>query len=120
MRIYVATKWEERERAQAVMRVLYCLGHQITYDWTRSEQFSEEQALCDVMGIHNADMLVILAEKDLPYKGTYVEFGVALTLGLPVYIIGPGFDRCIFVKLPGVSRMATFEEFLACLKQQAA
>ena len=49
-----------------------------------------------------ADALVFIAEKNLPYKGAYVEFGIAVARGIPIYIMGREIEQCIFVKLPEV------------------
>ncbi len=102
MRIYVATKWEEKDRAREVMADLRHKGHTITYDWTRCEQFSAEQARNDVMGVMTADALVLIAEKPLAYKGAYVEFGIAVARNIPIYLIGTGMDECIFTQLANV------------------
>lgn len=119
MRIYVATKWEQRERAREVMQWLRWKDHTITYDWTQAEQFSQAQAECDFDGVMAAEALVVLAEWDLPYKGTYVEFGVALAIGIPVYVVGPGFDGCIFITLPNVHRIGTVNRLLERLAEAA-
>ncbi len=104
MKLYVAAKWEDRERAREVMRQMVAEGHEITFDWTHSEQFSPEQAACDMRGVKDADALVFVAEKDLPFKGAYVEMGMALAWGKPIYLIGTGIDACIFTVLPNVYR----------------
>lgn len=104
MRVYVAAKWEDRERAREVMYLLVKAGHQITYDWTICDQFSEEQAQRDVSGVLTANALVFIAEKDLHYKGAYVEFGIAVAQNIPIYVMGHYIDQCIFTKLPNVYR----------------
>lgn len=107
MKIYVATKWEERFYARQVMDALVAAGHTITYDWTHGEQISREQAELDKRGVMTADALVVIAERDLAYKGTYVEFGIAVARGIPIYIEGNAIDGCIFTKLPEVRRGIT-------------
>jgi len=104
MKVYVASKWEERPRVQAVMAYLRSFGHTITYDWTHCEQFSQEQAQRDVQGVMDADILIFIAEEDLPYKGAYVEFGIAVARGIPIYVTGNAIDQCIFTLLPNVHR----------------
>jgi nucleoside 2-deoxyribosyltransferase len=105
VKIYVAGKWEERERVREVMDTLRTRGHEITFDWTYSEQFSKHQAELDLQGVEAADWLVFLAEKPLAYKGAYVELGMAIALGTPVALIGNGIDECIFTQLPCIYRM---------------
>ena len=88
MKIYVATKWEERARAREVMFQLVEAGHTITYDWTVQEQESGAQAVHDIDGVIEADVYVGIFEKDLPYCGSLMEFGAALGAGKPCYILG--------------------------------
>ncbi len=105
MRIYVASKFEEAPRVREVQAQLIAAGHTITYDWTQNEQVDATQAWNDAMGVVTADALVLVAEKDLPYCGAMVEFGMALGRGIPVYVIGNALDtRCIFMKLQEVHR----------------
>lgn len=120
MKIYVATKWEQLERAREVMTRLTDEGHTITYDWTRSEQLSKEQAQLDVEGVRAAQALVVLAEYDLPYKGTYVEFGIAVERNTPVFIVGPAFEDCIFTRLPRVYQVATVNHLIPFLEYHEA
>ena len=117
MRIYVATKWERRDRAKGLIQQLIAAGHTITYDWTAQEQDSPRQAVADLHGVATADVVVILAEEDLPYRGTYVELGVALALDIPVWLIGHGLDQCLFVHHPHITRMtwSTMLAWCGCL-----
>jgi nucleoside 2-deoxyribosyltransferase len=120
MKVYVATKWEEKGRAREVMDQLEAAGHSITYDWTTSEQFSSEQARLDLYGVMTADALVFLAEQDLNYRGAYVELGVALATGIPVIVVGRAIDRCLFVTLPTVRRVHSVDDVLPALDRAIA
>ena len=85
------------------MDTLERAGHLITYDWTRAEQMSAEQAQKDMDGVMTADALLFVCERNLPYCGSCVEMGMALAKGIPVYMTGKALDkRLIFTKLPGV------------------
>ena len=110
--IYVATKWENREYARRIMNALEERGHVITYDWTQQEQESTEQAASDVWGVQLADVLLILANTDAAYKGTYVELGVALGLFKRVLLVGDGLDACLFAKHWLVTKMSLEQVFL--------
>ena len=91
MLVYVAGKWEDKERVRAVMEELIATGHRVTHDWTTEEGSDSytERALNDLRGVWFADALVIVAvNTELPYRGTLVELGAALALGKPVYVIG--------------------------------
>lgn len=105
MRIYVAGKFEDKARIQEVQRLLRSEGHSITYDWTVDEDpVSSVQAMNDMHGVMKCDAFVFVAYEDLNFRGAYAEFGMALALGKPVYILGTGADRCIFTNLPQVHR----------------
>lgn len=104
MRIYVATKFENQPRAIEIATQLEAAGHTITYKWWTNDQMSQEQALADKRGVLTADAVVIIAERDFAYAGTYVELGMAVTMGIPVYVLGHAMDRCIFLRLPLIYR----------------
>jgi hypothetical protein len=98
------------------MTMLCSAGHTLTYDWTIGEQLSPEQAVRDLNGVIESDFLAVLAERNLAYKGAYVELGAALASGKPVYIIGQGMDECLFLKHPLVSYVAGVEEIIERLR----
>ena len=104
MKLYVAGKWEEAERVREVMWALVDAGHTITFDWTRNEQMSEAAAESDWDGVMKADALVLVVEKDLPYKGAMAEFGMAVARRIPIYVIGSHNDSNIFMRLPFVRK----------------
>ena len=107
MRVYVAAKYapEPIARAREVMAQLILAGHIITYNWTTNEQVNAQQARYDLDGVLSAHALVVIAEQDLRYVGTLVEFGIALGAGIPIYVIGQALDeKCIFMKLPHIHR----------------
>ncbi len=83
---------------------LRAAGHEIAFDWTISTQFSTAQAHHDREGVMAADALVVIAELDYPFRGTYVELGMALARGIPIYLLGEAMNACIFVLLPEVHR----------------
>lgn len=104
MDIYVSGKWEERPRVREVMFDLTSAGHHITYDWTICEVADINSAIADLRGVLDADAYVGVFEKDLPYKGALIEMGVALGMGIPIYIIGDALNlsNCIFLYHPNV------------------
>ena len=106
LKIYVAGKYEEKERIREVMNILRGVGHTITVDWTEDAQNTRQQAIKDLRGVADADIYVGVFEKDLPYKGALVELGAALALGKPVYILGDAVHvkNCIFLRHPAVRR----------------
>lgn len=104
MRIYVATKFENQLRAIEIATQLEAAGHTITYKWWTNDQMSQEQALADFKGVVTADAVVVIAEREFAYAGTYVELGIAIAQRTPVYILGHAMNRCIFLRLPGIHR----------------
>lgn len=103
MKLYVATRWENRRYARMMMFKLVEAGHTITYDWTLNEEASTATAQRDLQGVREADALVLLA--DLPnMMGAWVEFGAAAIRGIPIYVAGNADSRCIFLHLPNVHR----------------
>ena len=109
MKIYVASKFENKDRVREVMNQLRMAGHEITHDWTREKphptpaqrtQYAED----DRQAVLRADAYVGIFEKDLKYSGALVELGIAVARGIPIYILGSAIDRNIFLMLPNVSR----------------
>ena len=85
MKIYVAGKWTDKERVSKIMRILEKHGHEITFDWTVSENKNfKESAIHDIRGVKEADAFYLVYSEDM--KGAWTEFGAALALGLPCYI----------------------------------
>lgn len=100
MRVYVATKFEAKDRARRVMRALEDAGHEITHDWTREEDGDGEDflracALADLAGVLSSDALVLLVEPGM--RGAFVELGAALARGVRVVVSGE--TPCIFASL---------------------
>lgn len=112
MRIYVASKFEN-PRAPEVAAQLEAAGHEITYKWWDCSVASPEQALLDERGVRTAQALVLIVDGQgvWRYSGALTEFGMALALRIPVYLLGNDLDieprgsqPNIFTLLPGVYR----------------
>lgn len=133
MRIYVAGRFQSYAKVRACIDALVERGHEITYDWTRSPEFgadghpvdpgtikngfsapgySTRQALAryavrDIQGVREADALVLLADDSL--AGAWVEMGIALERGTPIYVIKP--ERwTIFLECPEVTTLGSLGE----------
>lgn len=114
MRIYVAGKYgpNTNARVREVHTQLRAAGHVITYDWTGDEQVSTQQAMNDLNGVLTADAFVLIAEShDVTYTGSLVELGIALGIGLPIYLLGDALmtsrdrqESCIFMHLPQIAK----------------
>lgn len=104
-RIYVASKFQQYERARRLIDDLADRGYEITHDWTRTDQFdgdghpafeSEQTlpwearrgyALADFRGVRTADLVVFLGDQ-LSF-GAPVEVGYALAFGIGVFVVDP-------------------------------
>lgn len=110
VKIYVAGKWEDKERVREVQEYLKRFGHTITHDWTQAESCGDdeerwkEHASNDKKGVLSADAFVGVFEKDLKYSGALAEFGMACAIGIPCYILGNAIDSNVFLRLPEVKR----------------
>ena len=121
MKIYVASRWEDRETTQEAMKTLISAGHTITTDWTTHDypekdvhKHLQEYAIADIEGVKNADVVVLLAISTPDYRGGATgEMTAAIALGKQVYLIGHSMDGCIFTNHPLVRRINSIEE---CLK----
>ena len=115
MRIYVATKWSDREHAHEVMNWLEGLGHTIVLDWTQHEGSGlSKAAVNDAVAVCAADVLVFLADHGEHFKGAYVEMGMAMGAGKTVIVVGHKADGCVFTHHPTVYKVDTIDE-LQCL-----
>ncbi len=129
MKYYVAGKWQERDKIKDIMELLKKNGHEITCDWTLHE-FDKNigvigtiSQLChyaceDLVGIDNAETCVFIFENDFKYRGTLVEFGMALALDKHIVIIGHQQDSCIFVNMKGIDKYNTFLEYKNIIKRK--
>lgn len=107
MRIYVAAKFEEKERVKALYDALEKAGHQITHKWIGEDasglvgealkSYLRTQADRDVEGVVSCDVLVLLPHEK--GRGLYVELGVALAFVKPVVAVGSleSAPNCIFL-----------------------
>lgn len=99
--VYVAGKWEEKERISKIMDCLRNNGYFISYDWTKHKDGDDEErcALNDRLGVQSCDFIIAIVDKPLSYCGTLIEIGIALGLRKPVYLFGDHIDSCIFSTL---------------------
>lgn len=100
MKLYIASSWENKDRAANVMRDLESLGHEITLDWTTHETFNwrgEEStrriaggwARDDIEAVKRSDAVIILLEGiDKLRTGAACEMGAALALEKHVILYG--------------------------------
>jgi hypothetical protein len=140
MKIYVAGRFQSYEKVRVCINALISQGHEITHDWTRTEEFDAEgvlstaswngtvsvrpdsakravlaaHALNDINGVRDADALVLLADDSL--AGAWVEMGIALERGTPIYAVKP--ERwTIFLECPEVTVLDSVVDLYSLLSR---
>lgn len=116
MKIYVASKFENKEVVREVYKQLKENEFKITCDWTNHQKTSDKkpkhilkkQAIEDYQGICDADILLFLPPGG---KGTHIEIGIAMGKGTPVVIIGNVVKENGFYNHPLVQKYNTITEF---------
>lgn len=104
MDIYVAGSRHERDWVRQVQQRLRDNGHNITYDWTGAEgkileshadghhgddaAFWATVAEKEIEAIRDADALVACMSPTGKGRGMFIEIGVALECGMPIYLLG--------------------------------
>ena len=118
MKVYIATKWENKRGAQNAAQILEAKGYEVTHRWFEAgveEGFNlRECAENDLEGVRAADVFVLLS---YPHKrGAFVEMGYFLAAhpGAPVYVVTePLYGNvywCIFNELPNVFTISSLDK----------
>jgi hypothetical protein len=126
VRVYVASKFEEKEYVAELYEWLREDGHVITHDWTGEDDagksgaeldtYHTKCARQDVDGVMEAEAVVLLPHDR--GKGLYVEMGIAIGLGLPIvcWKYDGTLPECIFLKHPDVIHVDTQKGVLEALR----
>ena len=117
MKIYTASKWDERETISKINRELDSRHHEIMADWTSHPKHAHnrEYAIGAISGIKYCDLLIAYMKNDWNYKGAWVEIGAALSLNIEVYVIGDKGDSIVFMHHPLVTKFISIEEVMSFL-----
>lgn len=135
MKIYVASKFQNYAAVRMLNDRLAREGHEITFDWTRSDQFDTgghplsyndesspeaqaRSAAADFAGVLEAEAMILLGYPGL--CGALVEFGAACGRRIPVFVLDP--TRCftIFYTLPNVCVVDSLGQAIAALNALSA
>ena len=126
MKVYLAARFDERERVRDMQARLRELGHEITADWTTHDpiarygdrpEWAREYAVEDLQGVVEADVFVFLTSASVG-TGTHTELGTAIrefqATGKPkVYVIGEHTARSIMYFHPAVNRREDFDDVIS-------
>jgi len=114
MKFFVSSNWSEKPLVADLQSWLQSKGHEITLGWTNfpdtlegtpQETYLQNNAVLDIAGVQDCDILISLFTKEYVYRGTYCEMGAALALGKDVYLVGKYADACIFSYHPLVTKL---------------
>ncbi len=90
------------------MGTLRRLGHTITMNWTthayEDEAYPKQYCEMDMLGVKDADLYIGIFVEDYHYRGALVEMGIALGVGIPIWLFGAKQDDCIFSNHPSVRK----------------
>jgi hypothetical protein len=96
LKIYVASKFENKQQVRAVQQRLIDLGHTISHDWTNEAEgdrkgpeldaYLQECAIKDYNGVLEADAVLLITQPNM--RGAFTELGMALAWGRVCYVVG--------------------------------
>jgi hypothetical protein len=121
MRVYVASKFENRDAVRLAQAKVIAAGHEVTFDWTdeSNEDDRRDCAEADMGGATSADVLLLLADYDPslgPMKGALIEAGMALASGAWVFHVSRERIGTIFDALEGWHDFETLDLAIAALE----
>lgn len=125
MKVYIASKFSDKERTREAHKLLKSAGHEITHDWTNNVQslpfssnpeYTSKCAFEDINGVLQADIFILLSSSE-PSMGASAELGAAIAKNLAnenskIYVVGPHFDKNFCFYHPVVHRVETIEDVL--------
>lgn len=124
MNVYIAAPWISRAEMPAIAEKIEGYGHKITHRWWEIEDVPEadrtakilkEQALKDVEGVVNADVVVLINSGKSEGKAT--ESGIAIAAGKPIIAVGErgAFSKNVFHYLDNFYWTSTPEVAAMCI-----
>lgn len=121
MRIYVASAFANKAEVRDLQKLLRMDGHVITHDWTTEDashlvpgsfewhEFLQDCGDADLQGVIEADALVLIAHPEM--RDTRFEAGVAVGMGIPVYVLNA--HRAVSVFYRNMRRVSSADALLA-------
>jgi nucleoside 2-deoxyribosyltransferase len=123
--VYIAAPFNSRDRAKILRDVLKVHGVGCTATWLDShihdnvaDDQQAEEAARDLRDIRKADAFILVCNSGPSSTGgMFIEFGYALGLNIPIYVVKPDADlpiRGVFYRLPQV----TIAECMSCVVEE--
>lgn len=133
MKIYLAAPYRAKDLMNEYAAQLRAENIEVTSSWLNEPHKPATQlhevspidnqlyAQIDLHDIAKADMLMLFTDptKTIISAGRHVEFGFALALEKPIWVVGMEFEN-IFHYLGGMTRFANWDDAFRALKQRAA
>lgn len=134
MKFYAAGKFQEYEKVRETIDLLVFHGHEVTYDWTRTDEFGPDghpkqtdphnlnkkelrgYAENDIQGVLDAEFMVIRA--DGPLCGAWIEMGAAVVSPRckRIFVVEPQ-RWTIFLELDKVTVLPSYDEFVRMVRE---
>lgn len=127
MKVYIASNIKNKDKVQSEFETLRSQGHEITADWTLTDDIAEEErgdskdyiqaiAKRDFEGVRECDVFVLLS-KPSEARSMYVELGLAIALqettGSPlVFVVGEENHESVFYFHPAVQSASSIADAL--------
>ena len=126
MKVYVASRFENKEEVRRVYSLLVEKGYSITADWTIHKRvqpvtditrvLATEYALEDIEGVIDCDVFIFLT-MEKSGTGSTTEFGAALLSQIvrhkpKVYVVGHYIEQNLFFIHPSVILKQTIEDVI--------
>jgi hypothetical protein len=113
LKFYIASSFKNIGVVREISESLTNRGFLHTYDWTQNDKASSIEQLMYIgkkekEGVMNADFIVIILPAG---KSSHVELGIALGIGIKVYIYSPNDD---FNDLETTSTFYHLDEVMKC------
>ena len=121
MKIYLASRFADREILRGYAQELWNLGHVVTSRWLgehpkpdylSEDEFARKTALVDLLDIQEADLVIRFLHDQSQTGGADTEVGYALATSKLLWIVGP--YRNIFHRMAD-RRFDNWEEARAAL-----
>lgn len=125
MKIYVAAKFNDKNRVKETYDLLKKAGHTITHEWIHNKEsypfdvdpiFTAQCATQDFNGVLSADIFILLSNAE-PSLGASGELGAAIASFIHfqkpyIYVVGPHFNINFCFYHPAVTRTDSIQEVL--------